>query len=257
MQKTNSQGHMNPPWWMMLGVFLVIMTAVHLLFAGVIRPQAEWIIANEGSAGISSLTVVLKDMEQQFCVSLMLFCVYLMGHKLIILLGEGAIYSQDLLPEFPKDSPLDIANALDKLEQTELAHNPAVATWINCLRRFKNTNNVQHAADAIEASIDNMAMQLEAGNNLIRYIIWAIPSIGFVGTVRGIGQALSQADAALAGDISGMTASLGVAFNSTLVALLISLLLMLFMHLLNNRQDAMVISTQAACERFLLSHLHR
>ena len=91
---------------------------------------------------------------------------------------------------------------------------------------------------------------------MIKYIIWAIPSIGFVGTVRGIGQALTQADQALAGDISGMTASLGVAFNSTLVALLISLLLMLVLHVLPNRQDRMLLRTQASCENNLLSHLH-
>ena len=53
-----------------------------------------------------------------------------------------------------------------------------------------------------------------------------------------------------------MTASLGVAFNSTLVALFISLILMLFMHLLNSRQDKMVIRTQESCEKHLLSHLH-
>ena len=115
---------------------------------------------------------------------------------------------------------------------------------------------MQHAADAIHASVENIAAQLESGNNVIRYIIWAIPSIGFVGTVRGIGAALAQADAALDGDIAGMTASLGVAFNSTLVALFISLILMLLMHLLNGRQDTMVIRTQESCEHHLLSHLH-
>ena len=131
-----------------------------------------------------------------------------------------------------------------------------MATWINCIRRFKNTRNVQHAADAIASSVDSVAAQLESGNNMIRYIIWAIPSIGFVGTVRGIGQALAQADQALAGDIAGMTSSLGVAFNSTLVALFISLILMFFMHLLNSRQDTMVLNTQQSCEKHLLAHLH-
>ena len=56
----------------------------------------------------------------------------------------------------------------------------------------------------------------------------AIPSIGFIGTVRGIGEALSQAHVAVEGDIAGMTASLGVAFNSTFVALVVSIFLMFF-----------------------------
>ena len=58
---------------------------------------------------------------------------------------------------------------------------------------------------------------------MIRYISWAIPSIGFIGTVRGIGEALAQADKAVQGDIAGVTQSLGVAFNSTFIALLISI----------------------------------
>jgi biopolymer transport protein ExbB/TolQ len=92
---------------------------------------------------------------------------------------------------------------------------------------------------------------------MIRYLIWAIPSIGFIGTVRGIGQALAQADKALAGDISGMTDSLGVAFNSTLVALFISIVLMFLLHQLQRLQDGLVVDTQAHCEKYLLRHLHQ
>ena len=58
---------------------------------------------------------------------------------------------------------------------------------------------------------------------MVRYITWAIPSIGFIGTVRGISLALGQAHEAVQGDILGVTLSLGVAFNSTFVALIISL----------------------------------
>ena len=61
---------------------------------------------------------------------------------------------------------------------------------------------------------------------MVRYITWAIPSIGFIGTVRGIGDALGQAYKAVEGDISGVTVSLGVAFNSTFVALVLSIIMM-------------------------------
>ena len=90
---------------------------------------------------------------------------------------------------------------------------------------------------------------------MIRYLIWAIPSIGFVGTVRGFGQALSKADEALAGDIAGMTDSLGIAFNSTFVALLISIGLMFMFHQLQRLQDGLVVDTQDYCESFLLNRI--
>lgn len=108
----------------------------------------------------------------------------------------------------------------------------------------------------MQASIEALAIRLEAENAFIRYMIWAIPSIGFIGTVRGIGQALAEADAALAGDISGMTDSLGVAFNSTLVALFISIFLMLLLHMLQRMQDGLVVQIQEHCEKHLLKHMH-
>ena len=67
------------------------------------------------------------------------------------------------------------------------------------------TDNVQNTSDAINVSVNNLALKLDSENTMLRYLIWAIPSLGFVGTVRGIGQALSNADKALAGDISGMS----------------------------------------------------
>ena len=90
---------------------------------------------------------------------------------------------------------------------------------------------------------------------MIRYIAWAIPSIGFIGTVRGIGSALGQAHRAVEGDISGVTASLGVAFNSTFIALVISILVMFLMYQLQLHQERLVIDSQQYSERNLMAHL--
>ena len=73
---------------------------------------------------------------------------------------------------------------------------------------------------------------------MIRYIAWTIPSVGFIGTVRGIGQALSQAHLAVEGDITAITDSLGTAFNSTFIALLISIVVMFLVHQLQLLQNA-------------------
>ena len=90
---------------------------------------------------------------------------------------------------------------------------------------------------------------------MVRYIAWAIPSIGFIGTVRGISNALGQAHRAVQGDIAGVTESLGVAFNSTLIALVISIVIMFFMHQLQLIQERLVLDTHTYCDQRLLSHL--
>jgi biopolymer transport protein ExbB/TolQ len=90
---------------------------------------------------------------------------------------------------------------------------------------------------------------------MIRYIIWAIPSIGFIGTVRGIGEALGQAHRAVEGDIVGVTVSLGIAFNSTFIALIISIFIMFLMHQLQLLQERLVLDTQDYCDVNLIRHL--
>ena len=92
---------------------------------------------------------------------------------------------------------------------------------------------------------------------MIRYLIWAVPSIGFIGTVRGIGEALSRADEALAGNIYGMTSSLGVAFNSTLVALVISIVLMFLLHQLQRLQDSLIVSVNDYLQQKVLDRLSK
>jgi len=97
--------------------------------------------------------------------------------------------------------------------------------------------------------------RLDSELSMIRYIAWAIPSIGFLGTVRGIGQALEQAHQAVQGDIAGVTQSLGVAFNSTFVALLISIVVMFLMHQLQLTQERLVLDAENYCDVKLLRHL--
>ena len=97
--------------------------------------------------------------------------------------------------------------------------------------------------------------RLDSELSMVRYIAWAIPSIGFIGTVRGIGDALAQAYKAVEGDISGVTASLGVAFNSTFVALVLSIVLMFCLHQLQLTQERLVLDCQRYCDKRLLRFL--
>lgn len=251
------QSSMNPKPIMSLLVFLAMVAAVHLFYQGLIRPFADAAILAYGSGATSNIWVIFKDFEQQASVTIGLFCGFLIIYKYQrIVFHEEPLFTMDYLAAYDKNEPLDVAAALDELEQSAYADNSSMSTWIDCLRRYKNTQNVQHASAAITDSVDTLAAMLESGNSMIRYFIWAIPSIGFIGTVRGIGSALAKAEEAVNGDISGMVDKLGVAFNSTLVSLVISIVLMYLLHVLNNRQDEMVINTQKNCERHLLTQLH-
>ena len=60
---------------------------------------------------------------------------------------------------------------------------------------------------------------------------------------------------AVEGDIAGVTQSLGVAFNSTFIALLISIVLMFLLHQLQLQQERLVLDTQTYLDQRLIQHL--
>ena len=128
-------------------------------------------------------------------------------------------------------------------------------TLLMALRRFESTKDVQNVAESVKAACDSENDRLDSELSVIRYIAWAIPSIGFIGTVRGIGEALSQAYLAVQGDIAGVTESLGIAFNSTFVALVISIIVMLCVHQLQRVQEQLVIDSQTWCDEHLIRHM--
>lgn len=240
-------------------IFFIAIT--HLTYIGLVRPEAAILIEAAKEAGQSSprdLFVILKDYEQEICIILMGWGVFLILSKCLAILKDRYLFTVDLLEESSADSS-SLEGALTSLGELpeNIRETPLVTALMASLRRFSITGDVQNTSDAIESSMNALALKQEAENSMIRYLIWAIPSIGFIGTVRGIGQALSQADQALAGDISGMTDSLGVAFNSTFVALLISIFLMFLLHQLQRLQDGLVVDTQSYCEKFLLNRISK
>jgi biopolymer transport protein ExbB/TolQ len=114
---------------------------------------------------------------------------------------------------------------------------------------------VQDASEEARRVAESVNDRLDAELAVIRYICWAIPSIGFVGTVRGIGDSLGHAQAVLQGDMTGVTEALGVAFNSTLVALLLSLITVFLLYQLQLVQERLVLDAHADCERKLIQNL--
>ena len=250
---------------------IVSIIVVHMIYIGFIRPEAAQLVElalQQQQSSPRNIVVIIKDYEQEICFILMFWGCFLIASSYREILKTKYLYSVDLIedPTNNNEQPIDksehkeldvnrIIHRLDSEIPQDLISSPLVQTLRASLWRYSSTNNVQNLSDAIESNLEALAVKQDSENSMIRYLIWAIPSIGFIGTVRGIGQALSQADQALAGDISGMTDSLGLAFNSTLVALLISIFLMFLFHQLQRMQDSQIVDTQSYCDKYLLRRI--
>jgi biopolymer transport protein ExbB/TolQ len=238
---------------------VVSIVVIHLFYVGWVWPVSAEEIEAANAAGKSAprtIAVILKDWEQEIALILMLWGVYLIGEKCLAILRDNYLFKVDLL-DGASGGDGDLSRTLEAFDALpdRVRNTPLVRTLVASLRRFLITGDVHNTSETIEAGVEALAQKQEAENSLVRYLIWAIPAIGFIGTVRGIGEALAQADQALAGDIAGMTQSLGVAFNSTFVALLISIVLMFLLHQLQRLQDGVLVDTQEYCESFLLNRI--
>lgn len=250
-------------------IFALIISViiVHAVYVAVIRPNAEIVMAQQAELQAAdpdyvqdrSIYVVMRDYEQETCIILLFWAMSIIGLKMVRTHNERKMLEQPLLnlsegmsilPQDARDYSRPV-QALPPQERELLL--PRVL--LSALQRFGSTQNIQDVSNVVKDVCNTEAERLESELSVVRYIAWAIPSIGFLGTVRGIGEALGKAHQATSGDILGVTSSLGTAFNSTFIALVVSILLMFILYQLQLFQDRLVLDTQNYCDNYLIRHL--
>lgn len=211
------------------------------------------------SASHRSVFLIIKDDEPMFEVIFCTWGLLVLVYKLHQLNREKKMLAIDLLRIQPGERiiPEDSFDRYKEL-RSAITRNPSWAERLipDCLlaalHRFHATGSINDASSAVKERAEMTADQLDSSLSLIRYIAWAIPAIGFVGTVRGIGDSLNHAEEAIKGDISSLTANLGLAFNSTFVGLMLCILLMWVLHIVQSQQETFIIEAQTYCRERLI-----
>jgi len=254
-----------------VGSLFLSIGLVTLFYAAYVEPSVEQLqlegrvqarVSAEGYIAPRSAAIIMKDPEQRWEITFWVWAMFLLSHKLWRLSRENRMLGLDYLglgaaePIAPESCP----RRLQELEAA-LGEKPG---WrerllpnllLGALHRFHATRSISDAAGAVKERADAAANEYEADLALVRYIAWAIPAIGFIGTVRGIGEALAQASKAIAGDITGVVDALGLAFNSTLVALLLAMPLMFLLFLVQGRQDRFFVDLLGYCDAHLIARM--
>jgi biopolymer transport protein ExbB/TolQ len=99
------------------------------------------------------------------------------------------------------------------------------------LETIVSNRSTRHLNDELKYQSEKDADAQYEGYSLVRIIIWATPMLGFLGTVMGITQALGDLATQQLGDdlnaaMQGLFAGLYVAFDTTALALTLSIMLM-------------------------------
>ena len=176
-----------------------------------------------------------------------IWAMLVLGSKSRKINWETNALSLGLLPEeehkvlLPKDIN-ELRLSVSKL--TEWQESIFVKTIVRACTKFRANKSPQETMDVVKIQAEMDLNYLDSSFNIIRYLAWSIPSIGFIGTVIGISGALERADEAVGGDISGVTSMLGTAFDTTLLALFLSIILMFQLHRTQQREESLILSVQ-------------
>lgn len=146
----------------------------------------------------------------------------------------AGIRESELLPSLPTavtDSDLwslkhDTARVarlwLESLGQlpTTIRRGPLVTRLIELLERQENRKSTEHLADDLREVASRELDRAYESFSLLRIIVWAIPMLGFLGTVVGITQTLGNLDFSNgAAAVDQLKSGLYVAFDTTAIGI--------------------------------------
>jgi biopolymer transport protein ExbB/TolQ len=124
--------------------------------------------------------------------------------------------------------------------------------------QFQTNQSIDQANQILNSSLDLYLHEIDLRYTMVRYVVWAIPALGFIGTVIGIALALAYAGSVDLQDptlLAETTKRLAVAFNTTLLALAMSAVLVLIQHIVQAYEERSLNRAGQYCLDNLINRL--
>jgi hypothetical protein len=208
---------------------------------------------------------LLLGPEQIACYCAFTWAGFILLSRYLEVRRQRAGFGLGLLPteEGSRILPEDARPMLRKVDHVTARRGPFIlANMVRiALGKYAVTRSSPDVSDAVRAQAEVDLGRLVSSMATVHYLAWAIPALGFLGTVRGLSGGLSMAgkvneDLALQAFIDQATRHLTVAFDCTLVALVLSLALMFLVHSVQRDEEALVIDCQQYCLEHLVNRLY-
>ncbi len=180
---------------------------------------------------------------QGFCYFLFFYGLFEIRRMIKNVSAENRAFGLGLLPETEQYVlfPEDVAKL--KLQMIEIERKDRfllVDLIKKACTKYRSSHSIPETMEMVAKQSGINQRNSESEQSLIRYIAWAIPSVGFVGTVIGIAASLSEAKSAVSEEgIERVTSLLNIAFDTTLIALVLSLILMYVYHSMQAKVEQM------------------
>ena len=204
------------------------------------------------------LLKLLLGPEQILCYIAFTWALLILFAKKAEVLRQSEAFSLNLLSHdsshriLPEDARLLQRKIADQAKD----RGPFILSQLleTALNRFGITKSSSDVVDAVKMQSDVVIDRMVTSMSTVNYLAWSLPAIGFLGTVRGLAGSLSMGgdtDKAIGSFIKEATSHLNVAFDCTLVALALSILLMFFLQIIQKEEENLVLD----CKQYCLDNL--
>lgn len=132
------------------------------------------------------------------------------------------------------------------------------------ISNLRNLGRVTDVGEILRSRAEHDESVFETSYSTVRNLVWAIPILGFIGTVEGLSSAIggfgrvlseTQDPSALIDALKGVTGGLATAFETTLVALVAALVVQMLMSILKKQEEEFLNDCEEFCHQNIVNRL--
>jgi biopolymer transport protein ExbB/TolQ len=205
----------------------------------------------------------------QYFTSLFFFwSVSILGIKYFKLRLQKKALTFDVVPSHHEFvlSPSSANDVIERIYSTtdEPHHFVLFNRILVAVGNLRNLGRIADVDDILRSQGEHDQTSMDTSYSLLRGFVWAIPVLGFIGTVLGLSQSVSGFGQVLANttevshisaSLKGVTAGLATAFETTLVALVAAMIIQLVITFLKKSEEEFLESCTDYCLRRVVSRL--
>lgn len=247
--------------WPLLVLALAVVGAICV-------PLWQWSAGHQGAGGDQwsrwtpdRIARLLLGPEQIACYFCSTWAGFILLSRYLEIRRQRRAFTLGLLPteEGVRILPEDARPLQRRVEQLSGRGGPYIlANLIRlALGKYAVTRTSHDVSDTVKTQADVDLGRLVTSMATVHYIAWAIPALGFLGTVRGLAGVMGTANQLEEETfVAQVTTHLTFAFDCTLVALTLSLIVMFVVHSIQRDEEALVIDCQQYCLEHLVNRLY-
>jgi biopolymer transport protein ExbB/TolQ len=220
-----------------------------------IDPNGKW---NPGRIGR-----LLLGPEQIACYCFFTWACLILVRRELEVRRQRTAFGLGLLPteEGARILPEDARPLMRKLELSTANKGPLIlANMVRmALGKYAISKSAPDVGEVMRTQGEVELGRMVSSMNIVQYLLWAIPAIGFIGTVRGLASSFTMAasdEKNVAAFMKEATRHLNFAFDCTLVALVLSVIAMYLLHMVQRDEESLIIDCQQYCQEHLLLRLY-